>query len=264
VEAGAGSLLARVIVNRLWQQHLGRGIVATPNDFGLQGEPPTHPELLDWLAGELVRGGWRLKAIHRLILLSSVYLETGDADPSRARLDPDNRLFWRRELRRLDAEAIRDAMLAASGLLDERMFGPGTLEEDMTRRSVYFSVKRSRLIPMMQVFDAPEALVSIGARPTTTIAPQALLFLNSPRVRKYAAAFARRLPAGAAPAEAAAAAYRIALGREPSAEEAQAAAAFLGEQIESYRRAGREEARELALADFCQILMSTSEFIYVD
>src|SRR5439155_25861206 len=106
VESGAGSLLARVIVNRLWAHHFGRGIVSTPNDFGLQGEPPTHPELLDWLAGELIRNGWRLKSIHKLLMSSSVYLETPDTDVAKAKFDPDNRLFWHRPLRRLEGEAI--------------------------------------------------------------------------------------------------------------------------------------------------------------
>jgi hypothetical protein len=244
VEAGAGTLLARVIVNRLWAHHLGRGIVSTPNDFGVQGEPPTHPELLDWLAGELIRSGWSLKAIHKLILSSAVYLESTATDAAKTKLDPDNRLFWRRELRRLEGEAIRDSMLWVSGLLDRTMYGPGTLDEGMTRRSIYFFVKRSRLIPMLTVFDAPEPLVSIGFRPTTTIAPQALLFMNSPHVRRYAAEFAKRLPADSPVREA----YRLALGRLPSAEESALAAAAL--------------AKGLSRGDFCQALFSTNEFIY--
>ncbi len=244
VEAGAGTLLARVIVNRLWAHHLGRGIVSTPSDFGVQGEPPTHPELLDWLAGELIRSGWSLKAIHRLIMSSAVYLETTATDAAKEKLDPDHRLFWRRELRRLEGEAIRDSMLAVSGVIDRTMYGPGTLDEGMARRSVYFSVKRSRLIPMMMVFDAPEPLVSIGSRPTTTIAPQALLFMNSPHVRRYAAAFAMRLPADGPVREA----YRLALGRLPSTDEAALAAAAL--------------SKGLSMADLCQALFSTNEFIY--
>jgi hypothetical protein len=261
VEAGAGPLLARVIVNRLWQHHFGRGIVSTPNDFGAQGEPPSHPELLEWLAGELLRNGWRLKPIHKLLLTSAVYLESAEADPARSKADPDNRLFWRREPRRLEAEAIRDSLLAVSGLLDRRMYGPGTLDESMTRRSLYFFVKRSRLISMMQVFDAPEPLVPIGARPTTTIAPQALLFLNSPQVRRAAAAFAARVLGTSDPVREA---YRAALGRAPAPEEARAAAAFLEDQSASYARDGRGDARGRALADFCQALLCLNEFVYVD
>ncbi len=259
VEAGAGGLAARVIANRLWHHHFGRGIVATPNDFGAQGEPPTHPELLEWLAGELVRGGWRLKPVHKLLMTSAVYMQSAASDPARERLDPENRLLWRWTPRRLEAEAIRDSMLAVSGTLDRTMYGPGTLDEKMDRRSVYFMTKRSQLISMMMVFDAPEQLVSIGSRPTTTVAPQALLFMNSPHVRRYAANFAKRLPA--APAEAVRAGYRTALGREPSEAEARSAEAFLERQRASYRGEGKPETA--ALADFCQVLFSASEFIYV-
>ncbi|HEV7223138.1 MAG TPA: DUF1553 domain-containing protein, partial [Pirellulales bacterium] len=173
-DAGAGVLLARVIVNRLWQHHLGQGIVATASDFGAQGEPPTHPELLDWLAAELIRNGWRLKPIHRLIMTSAVYLESSADDPAKAALDPANKLVWRRPPRRLEAEIIRDSILSVGGLLDERMFGPGTLDENQKRRSIYFFIKRSKLIPMMVLFDAPDSLSGIGVRPNTTIAPQAL------------------------------------------------------------------------------------------
>jgi hypothetical protein len=260
VEAGAGRLLARVAANRLWHHHFGRGIVATPSDFGAQGESPTHPELLDWLAGELVRGGWRLKPLHKLLLSSSVWLQSSRSDPARAAADPDNRLWGRREVRRLEGEAIRDSMLAVGGLLDRRMFGPGTLDEAMNRRSVYFFVKRSRLIPMMMVFDAPEPLVSIGSRPATTIAPQALLFMNSPHVRRCALAFSKRLAAGAPVEEA----YRLALGRGPTPEESSAARKFLARQEQSYRSGGGGDPGGLALADFCQALFCLNEFIYVD
>ena len=153
VDHGAGQLLARVIVNRLWQHHLGRGIVATASDFGTQGVRPTHPELLDWLAVELVHGGWRLKPIHKLILTSAVYLESDENDAARRAVDHDNLLCWHKSGKRLEAEIIRDAMLSVSGLLDERMFGAGTLDEKMRRRSIYFFVKRSQLVPMMTLFD---------------------------------------------------------------------------------------------------------------
>ena len=118
-----------MIVNRLWQHHLGHGIVATPNDFGARGEAPSHPELLDWLAGELIRHEWRLKPIQRLILTSAVYLQDSQFDPAKAAVDPGNRLFWRHEKRRLEGEVVRDALLACGNLLDERMYGPGTLDE---------------------------------------------------------------------------------------------------------------------------------------
>jgi len=124
VDSGAGALTARVMVNRLWQHHLGRGIVATPSDFGAQGDRPTHPELLDWLASELIARGWSLKAIHRAIMLSATYQQSASHNPQSATVDPDNRLWWRRPLVRLEAEPIRDAMLAISGRLDPRLYGP--------------------------------------------------------------------------------------------------------------------------------------------
>ena len=285
-EQGAGHLLARVIVNRMWQHHFGRGIVATPNDFGKQGTPPTHPELLDWLAGELIRGGWRLKPIHKLIMTSAAYRQSsGNAEfgmrnaesqqpasiPHSAlrtphSVDPDNTLLWRQNLRRLEAEAIRDSMLAVSGTLDRTQFGPGTLDEGHSRRSIYFTIKRSKLVPMMQLFDQPEPLVSVGGRPSTTIAPQALAFLNSPHVRTYAHNFARRLlPAmDKSPADAVASGYVSAIGREPDAVERSAAVAFLAAQEKSYASAGKSNARELALADFCQVLFGLNEFVYVE
>ncbi|MFO0819109.1 MAG: PSD1 and planctomycete cytochrome C domain-containing protein [Pirellulales bacterium] len=265
-ESGAGQLLARVIVNRLWHHHFGRGIVASPNDFGMQGARPTHPELLDFLADELIRGGWKLKPIHRLILTSAAYRQSSQLDEADQRLDPENQWLWRFTPARLQAEIIRDNMLAVSGELDDRMFGPGTLDEGHKRRSIYFMIKRSRLVPSMQLFDAPEPLVSIGGRPSTTIAPQALLFLNSPQVRGYARSFASRLaPAADQSLEAAVKqGYLAALGREPMAEETRDDVEFLTKQIESYRGAGNDRPRDAALADFCQVLMSLNEFVYVE
>ncbi len=266
VDQGAGRLLARVIVNRLWQHHLGRGLVATPSDFGTRGAPPTHPELLDWLATELIRGGWKLKPIHKLIMKSAVYQQDSRLDETRERVDRANRLFWRRPRHRLEAEVIRDTLLAVSGLLDPALYGPGTLDPGSRRRSIYFTVKRSRLVPMMQVFDAPEALSGIGDRPTTTIAPQALLLMNNPHVRSWAHGFARRIAPDAKTtvAEAVTAGYRTALGRRPTAEELADATAFVTGQAASYRRAGKSDGRMLALADLCQVLMCLNEFVYVD
>lgn len=266
VDCGAGRLLARVIVNRLWQHHLGRGIVSTPNDFGAQGEKPTHPELLDYLATELIRKGWRLKDIHKLIMTSAVYMESGDYDAKRAALDNDNALFWRRGHRRLEAEAIRDAMLAVSGTLDKTQFGPGTLDEGMKRRSIYFFVKRSKLIPLLQLFDAPNSLTSMAERASTIIAPQALAMMNSPHVQNYAKAFAQRLlpKANTSPTDAVRSGYLMALGREPDANELADSAAFISQQAEAYKAEKKGNAMELALANFCQALMSLNEFVFVE
>ena len=261
VDRGAGPLSARVAVNRLWQHHFGRGIVATPNDFGAQGERPSHPELLDWLAGELVRQGWRLKPLHKLIVTSAAYMQDGRFDEARAAIDREDVLLWRFAPRRLEAEPIRDAMLAVSGLLDPRMSGPGTLDEGMRRRSVYFFIKRSQLIPTMMLFDWPEHLVSIGNRGTTTTASQALLFMNSPLGRRCSEAFAGRI-AGADRKQSIHHAYRLAYGREPTDTEARLAADFLAGQGSAYERAGKADPGRLALADYCQALMGASEFIY--
>jgi mono/diheme cytochrome c family protein len=266
VDYGAGRLLARVIVNRLWQHHMGRGIVATPSDFGTRGEPPTHPELLDWLGTQLIANGWRLKPIHKLIMSSAVYLETSHIDEAKKAVDRENRFFWRHPSRRLEAEVIRDTLLAMSGTLDTKMYGPGTLDPASKRRSIYFTVKRSKLIPMMQVFDAPEALSGVGERPTTTIAPQALYLMNNPNVRAYARGFAQRIaPSSTTRLEdAVKAGYLAALTRPPTAEEQADSLTFVKQQLESYQAAGRKDGRELALADFCQVLMCLNELVYVD
>jgi hypothetical protein len=265
VDGGAGHLLARVIVNRLWQHHFGRGIVATPSDFGAQGEKPTHPELLDWLASELIHEGWRIKPIHRLMMTSAVYRQTADDDPARSKLDPDNTLCWRHPARRLEAEAIRDAMLAISATLDPKMYGPGTLDEGMKRRSIYFAIKRSHLIPTLMLFDAPDSLVGIGKRPSTTIAPQALALMNNTHVRAYAKGLAARaLMSKDSPAEAVRSAYRLALGRPPEAEELIATLDFLLAQSERYRADGKKDPLALAMADACQSLLCLNEFVYID
>jgi hypothetical protein len=266
VDEGAGRLLARVIVNRLWQHHFGRGLVATPSDFGAQGERPTHPELLDWLAKELVDSGWSLKHLHKLMMTSAAYRESAADDKAKQAADGEDRLLWRYAPRRVEAEVIRDAILSVSGQLDERMYGPGTLDPAMKRRSIYFFVKRSQLVPMMTQFDAPEALVGIEQRPTTTVAPQALLLMNNALVCNAAREFAKRIaPAdGKATADAVRAGYAAALGRPPTADELEASEQFIKEQADAYVKDGKADAQRLALADFCQVLMELNEFIYVD
>ncbi|MDB4624654.1 PSD1 and planctomycete cytochrome C domain-containing protein [Rubripirellula sp.] len=190
---GAGGLLARVIVNRLWQHHFKVGLVSTVNDFGSQGELPTHPQLLEWLASELVRNDWSLKHIHRLILTSETFKQSSAFSGSAAAVDPENEFLWRFTPRRLEAEAIRDSILAVSGELDGTMFGSGTLDPGQRRRSIYFTVKRSLLNPMLNLYDAPESLTSAGRRNSTTTAPQALLMINSPYIRELAQKFAARI-----------------------------------------------------------------------
>lgn len=259
-ENGAGHLLARVVVNRLWHHHFGKGIVSTPNDFGLQGALPTHPELLDHLAQKLISDEWNLKSLHREILLSSTWLQSSAPSAEKASFDPDNKFLWRFTPRRLEAEVIRDSILAAAGQLDTKMFGPGTLDQRHRRRSIYFMIKRSNLVPMMQVFDQPEPLVSQGSRPSTTIAPQALLFMNNPQVVNWARSLATSLDPSK-PEEAIRDLYLRTLNRPPTPTELQDNLAFFNAQSSSY--AGKKDARQLAFADLSQVLFSLNEFIYL-
>jgi len=255
VEHGAGRLLARVVVNRLWQHHFGRGIVATPSDFGAQGDLPTHPALLDWLANELIAQGWRLKPIHRLILLSSVWRQ-GSGDAAQRTKDPTNRWWGRRDARRLEAEAIRDGMAFAAGTLDLRMGGPGTLADDQPRRALYFTIKRSRLIPFLTQFDFPNPIQGVAVRPPTTTAPQSLFLMNHPTVRRFAAALAARIrPAGSTPDAALTAAWLRTHGRPPTAGEQAAAQRFL---------AAYAAGDAAAWTDLCHGLLCANGAIYVD
>ena len=264
---GAGHLLARVIVNRLWQYHMGQGLVSTPSDFGVQGKRPTHPELLDWLANELIKADWHLKPIHRLIMTSAVYRQSYRSDSKNERIDPQNHLLWRRELRRLDAEAIRDSMLMVSGQLDHTMWGPGTLNESSTRRSIYLTVKRSARIRMLQSFDLPDTLQGIGHRATTTVPSQALLMMNNPNVHAYAQALARRIYTSSDqdPDELIQAGFATALVRPAESWELQQMREFLAQQTVTYQESGYGEASQLnAIKDFCQLLIASNEFIYMD
>jgi hypothetical protein len=265
-EYGAGQLLARVIVNRVWEHHFGRGLVSTPSDFGTQGSRPSHPELLDWLAGELIRGGWKLKPLHKLIMSSAVYRQGSQVDRDKQAIDSANSLWWRQERQRLEAEPFRDALLCVSGVLDRRMHGPGSLDERMRRRAIYFTIKRSQLIRFLSQYDAPDALTPIATRSSTIVAPQSLILLNSPIVREWAQAFARSLEdaVGRDGDAVTGAAYRRALGRFPRDDELTAARDFLRQQTKSHQESGHDEPDQLALADLCQVLFGLNEFIYVE
>ncbi len=261
---GAGQLLARVIVNRIWQQHFGTGLVATPNNFGNQGALPTHPHLLDWLANDLIDHGWKLKRLHKLIMTSSVYrLSSNAGNPSGHSLDPENNHHWRFSPRRLEAEAIRDSMLAVSGLLDRQMYGPGSLNENMRRRSIYYTIKRSGLIPMMQVFDWPEHLGSIGKRTSTTTAPQALSLMNGPLVEYCADAIAKKY--GPENSESLPHAITVVwlriLNRKPVDIELQASADFIIRRAET--GIDKEQPLLSAFTEFCRALLSSNEFLYL-
>ena len=271
-DAGAGSLAARVIVNRIWQQYFGTGLVATPSDFGAQSDPPSHPELLEWLAGELVRGGWRLQPIHRLIVTSATYRQSSTAAPRALLEDPRNRLLSHFARRRLDAEGVRDALLAISGALDPSLGGRAGPDDASPRRSLYLDVKRSRPSPFLRAFDAPDRVTGMGKRSVTTTAPQVLLLMNGPAVRRWAEAFATRVVAEphrfrdnvsdeTAPIDTA---YALALGRAPTDDELAAAVAFLAGQTAAYAAAGLSDPTTTGLADFCQVLLGLNETLHVE
>jgi len=297
-------LTARVIVNRLWQQHFGRGLVATPNDFGFSGTRPTHPELLDYLATELVARGWSLKAMHRLMVLSATYRQASAEDPAAKKIDPDNLLLWRQSPRRLEAEALRDAMLAVSGRLLPVEEGPAhwpqipdvilrgnpkftesPIEGWLIRpdsesyvRTVFTVQKRSLMQPLLESFDLPDPSVSCARRNMTTVAPQALMLLNSPFAVDMASSLAERAAseAHAQPLKTVERLFELALARAPDDEERELALDMLlrhtaahAERLKSQPtpesgKALTEKARGAALADLSRVLINTSEFLYVD
>ncbi len=291
-------LTARVIVNRLWQHHFGEGLVRTPDNFGTLSSPPTHPELLDYLANELVEGGWRLKRLHRLILLSSAYQmeSTHPREAEYSLSDFANTLWWRTGRRRLESEPLRDAMLAVSGQLNRKMGGPSffppatkeSLEglskkgaewgqsppDEESRRSVYMMTKRSLLLPLMTTFDFSDTTQPCSQRNVSTVAPQALALLNNDFVHQQSGAFAARVIAEAGQDQAAQIerAWWLALGRAPDDDERRAAVAHLAAQREHLAASAAKnqktlddsEAVRLALASLCHVLFNLNEFIYVD
>ena len=286
-------LTARVMVNRLWAWHFGRGIVGTPGDFGRQGETPTHPELLDWLASEFVQQGWSIKKMHRLMMLSSVYQLSSQFDERNARIDATNRYFWRMNRQRMDAEQLRDSILEVSGALNLKMGGrpvipPLTNEEksgmwalnqwpaamdpaEHNRRSVYLYVKRSFPFPMLTIFDEPESSTSCPRRDSTTVAPQALAMMNSEFMVQNANQFAERVQKEH-PGDAAAwirSAWQLALNRAPSQSEAEQALRFLngdapGPSGVAAKPAAPSGSAAGTMAELCLVLMNTNEFLYID
>ncbi|HEY3897755.1 MAG TPA: PSD1 and planctomycete cytochrome C domain-containing protein [Chthoniobacter sp.] len=290
VDHGPGALAARVIVNRIWGHHFGRGIVDTPGDFGFRGDSPSDPQLLDWLASELIRGGWRMKPLHKMIVMSAVYRQDDSSDPARVAIDPGNRLWWRHEPQRIEAEILRDSMLAISGCLNPEFFGPAckprmapeaiavtnpqkkydvwpanVVDGPATwRRSIYIFAKRSNPFPLLQLFDTPDSIGSCTRRNQTTVAPQALTLLNDPFVREQARAFAQRLSSLGSLDARVCAAFALSLGRNPTPEEKSGALRFIERQETDAQASGKETAEAHAMTDFCQGLMALNEFCYVD
>ena len=262
----------------MWQQHFGRGIVASADNLGYTGAPPTHPELLDHLAAEFVRGGWSTKAIHRLILNSGTYRQTSTASDTARAADPDNLLLSRFPLLRLDAEAIRDSLLCASGEIDLRAGGPyvptkrtetgevivadGTA--GATRRSIYLQRRRTQPDSMLDVFDVPQGGTNCTRRNASTIPLQSLSLLNSDFVMARAQAMAVRLDhtCGNDAAAKIRDAFILALARPPTEEERAAAETFIATQPRAY--AGAPDAAIRAWRDFCQMLLASDAFLYVE
>ena len=290
LEDGAGRLLARVMVNRVWQHHFGEGLVRTVSDFGRRGEPPSHPELLEWLTNEFIRSGWSVKHLHRLILKSAAYQQASIHDEKKAAIDPENRLLWHRRPLRLESEILRDSMLAVAGTLNPVMFGPsfkppipaealqarnlkdpypGHAKDSMEtrRRTIYMFHKRVIQYPLMQAFDAPDAQQSCGRRMNTTVAPQALAILNDPFVRLRAGELAAGLLATVGPSaeHQIRESFQRCLNRDPVPDELAAACEFLACQTAVHqRRDPNQNAPLLALTNFCQSLLGLNEFIYID
>jgi cytochrome c553 len=308
-------LTARVAVNRIWKYHFGHGIVRTTSDFGLTGDRPSHPELLDWLAVTFRDGmmkdergamngksggenniqrsalsvpRWSWKAMHRLMVLSNTYRQASHYNEAAAAKDLDNRLLWRMNPRRLEAEAIRDSMLVISHKLNPKMYGPGVYpridpgivgtgsrprwpldaqdNDETFRRSIYIFVKRSVLLPLAEVFDCPVTVVSTPNRPTSTVSPQALALMNNEFVLGQAKFFAERVvtEAGANVNQQIIRAFQIALNRKPSQQEQEWSLNFVKSQADGYTQRKHQRPDAAALRDFCHALMNLNEFLYVD
>ncbi len=271
------ALMARVHVNRVWRQYFGRGIVATTDNFGIGGSPPSHPELLEELAAGFVADGWSQKALHRRIVTSAVYRQSSAPRADGLDRDSDNRLWWRWPVRRLEAEVMRDSMLAVAGQLDPQQFGPyvptkqtaigEVIADEQTpgalRRSIYLQQRRSQTLSFMKVFDAPSIATVCTTRPSSTVPLQSLALLNSDFAFARSEAFAGRLltEGGVSPRDLVRRAWRTAIGREPTEREAAVAEQFIATQQAQY---SGENANRWALADFCQMLLASNAFLYVE
>ena len=280
IASAENPIASRVMANRVWQYHFGRGIVRSTNNFGLQGDRPTHPELLDWLAGELVAGGWRLKPLHRAIMLSAAYRMSSRGAAKALSADPENNLFWRFDMRRLQAEEIRDSILAINGSLNPKMGGPSiypdvpaevlagqsmpgagwgkSSPEEQRRRSVYIFVKRSLVMPIIASFDGPETDFTCPTRFATTQPTQALGMLNSDWINEQARVFAGYLRREAGPSVPAQ--VRLALDRSL---QRPATASEVQRGVRLIERLAKEQHAD-PLAAFCVVALNLNEFVYVD
>jgi hypothetical protein len=276
-------LPARVMVNRIWQHHFGKGIVATPNDFGKRGTPPTHPELLDYLANQFVESGWSIKAMHRAIMLSETYQQATAENAANQEIDANNDFLWRFNRQRLDAEALRDSLLTISGELEPGTSGPhpfpnmGTwlfMQHDpfnavypSKKRSVYLMAQRIQRHPFLGMFDGADAAISTAQRPMTITPIQALFFMNSEMLHETAGTWAKHL-LGALSREQARveSAYRTALARPATAEELTRASQYLATARKTLQQSGvaAAELEPQALASYLRVLLASNEFLFVD
>ena len=294
--SGEHPLVARALVNRVWLHNFGRGLVKTPGDFGYLGQRPTHPELLDWLASEFVAQGWSLKRLQHMIMLSTVYRQSSQRDPGRDSLDAQNQLYWHMPLRRLDAEVLRDSILALSGQLNRKPYGPAvpvisdrvgqfvigienfsvgrpgnliSMQREESRRTVYIQVRRSRPLSVLAPFDLPAMEPNCTVRKSSTVSTQALLLMNSRFVTAQSDHFARRVRSavGDDVTSQVVSAWQWAYADRPSDDELSDAIQFVYEQAEyfKFRSADKKRDPQLdALASFCHALLSSNEFLYVD
>jgi hypothetical protein len=255
--------VARVWANRVWHYHFGRGLVSTPGDFGTRGEAPSHPDLLDWLASELIESGWSTKHLHRLILTSAAYRQSSSIVPKNTTIDPDNRYLWRWAPRRLEAEAIRDSILAVSGDLDLESGGPSVPTEEAQRsrrRSLYLPQKRDSFPRFQSLFDGPSANESCACRHTSTVALQPLLLLNTPFMAARARGLAARVTAraGIDPRQEETVAFELVVGRPPTKAEQEAIRAFLSSEE------GGQTKEWSPLVRLCLVLLNLNEFVYLE
>jgi hypothetical protein len=265
IASSENPLTARVMVNRVWQHHFGRGLVGTPDNFGKLGEPPTHPELLEYLTVKFVEQGWSIKSLHREIMLSATYQLSSDRNESNQQIDADNRYLWRMTRRRLDVEAWRDALLATSGRLDGKLQGPSTnlADANNNRRTVYAFISRHELDNMLRLFDFPDANITASVRAETTVPQQQLFVLNSPFMIEQSKAFAARVLIEAADGleDRIQHAYRLAFGRKASPGELRVGMEYL-------QATDPPEQKDLNKLDrwerYAQALLASNEFLYID
>ncbi len=265
VASDSNPLTARVMVNRIWQHHFGRGIVGTPDNFGILGEKPTHPELLDYLTKRFLESGWSIKNLHREIMLSATYQLSTNRDEANMNIDGDNRYLWRMNRKRLEVEAWRDALLAVSGKLDPKMEGPSTnlTDANNVRRTVYAFISRHELNNMLRLFDFPDANITASTRSETTVPQQQLFVLNSPFMIEQAKAFAKRLgdEAGDNDEAKVSRAFMLAFGRPVTTPELELALAY----VRGSDAGSTEGENKLSRWErFAQIVLGSNEFMYVD